>query len=125
MASRGARKSGVLRHRLTAGALLFAILLLSLASDRFHNHTGAEEALVSFSGSARGDSFDRHVPSPETRRPLVCVACLHHRTYGVSSSDSLGEGPMVVLPEVPPAPAPVPPPAPHSRPAGLRAPPTA
>ena len=125
MASQGPRSKRVLRHRLTAVALLFAILLLNLAADRFHNHSGAEEALVSFSGSTRGDSFNRHAPFPESRRSVVCVACLHHRTYGVSSSDGLVEGPVVVLPEVPPVPAPVPPPAPHSRPAGLRAPPTA
>ena len=122
MASQGPRSR---RVRLTAVALLLAILLLSLAADRFHNHSGAEEALVSFSGSTRGDSFNRHAPFPESRRSVVCVACLHHRTYGVSSSDGLVEGPVVVLPEVPPVPAPVPPPAPHSRPGGLRAPPTA
>ncbi|MCI0409702.1 MAG: hypothetical protein L0191_14260 [Acidobacteria bacterium] len=125
MVSQGARARRVLRHRLSAVALLFSILLLNLASDRFHNHLGAEEALASFSRSSRGESLNRHPPFPESHRPVVCVACLHHRTYGVSSSDGLGEGPTAVLPEVPLAPAPIPPPAPHSRPAGLRAPPSA
>ena len=123
--SKSTRKSRVLRRRLPAVALLISILLLSLAADRFHNHSGAEEALISYSGSPRGEGLDRRAPFPETHRPVVCVACLHHRTYGVSSSDGLGEGPIAVLPEVPPAAPAVPPPVPHSRPAGLRAPPTA
>jgi len=123
--SKNARKGWVLRRRVSAVALLGSIFFLSLASDRFHNHSGTGEALASFHGSSRGENLDLRTPSPAARRPVVCVACLHHRTFGVNSSDSLGEGPMVVLPEVPLPAAPVPPPAPLSRPACLRAPPTA
>jgi hypothetical protein len=125
MVTTGARNSRVLGHRLSAISLLLSILLLSVASDRFHNHSGAEEALFLSSGSPQDESFNRHAPFPESHRPLVCVACLHHRTYGVGSPNSLHEGPIVVLPDIPGLPAPAPPPAPLSRPAGLRAPPTA
>ena len=117
------RRVRVLRDRISAFALLFALLFLTLASDRLHNHAGVEEAFVA--RSASGPTLDTEVGAVQSRKPLVCVACLHHRTYGMSSSDKLAEGPPVSLPEAPLTPSSVPPPAPLARPAGLRAPPLA
>ena len=123
MAIAGARKARVLRDRISAFALLLALLILTLASDRLHNHSGVEEVFIASSTS--GPALAREASATQSRKPLVCVACLHHRTYGMSSSDKLAAGPMVSLPEAPPALALVPPPAPLTRPAGLRAPPLA
>ena len=106
----GARKARVLRDRISAFALLLALLILTLASDRLHNHAGVEEAFVA--GCSSGPALAREASTPQSHKPLVCVACLHHRTYGVSASDGLAQGPMVSLPEALPTPAPVPPPAP-------------
>ena len=39
MVSKGARTGSILRRRVSAVPLLFSILLSSLASDRFHNHS--------------------------------------------------------------------------------------
>jgi len=119
----GARQVRVFRDRLSAIALLLALLLLTLASDRLHNHSGVDEAFIA--GASRGPSLSRHASLPQSRRPVVCVACLHHRTFGLYATADLTEGPVVILAEPPAAPAHVPPPAPMARPAGLRAPPLA
>ena len=119
----GARKARVLRDRISAFALLLALLILTVASDRLHNHPGVEEGFLA--PASTGPTLSGEAAASQSRRPLVCVACLHHRTFGLSSSDRLAEGPVLCLPDAPLVPAPVPPPAPLTRPAGLRAPPSA
>ena len=117
------RSGRMLGQRLAAVPILLSLLLLNIASDRLHNHSGAEEGLVSVAPSPAGAHWAGPLASHPSRRGVVCVACLYHRTYGVGPSAGLFVGRTAALPNARLALAPVPPPAPHSRPAGLRAPP--
>ena len=125
MASWDTRKAWGLQRRIASCALLLVLLLLNIASDRLHNHPGIEEWLSRAAPSARGDAWTLLADSETSRRPMVCLACLHHRTLGVGPIDYLPEGRLVATVRLRLSPVHLPPPAPFSRPAGLRAPPTA
>jgi hypothetical protein len=125
MANEDARKTKGLRRRIVSSALLLALLLLNIASDRLHNHPGIEEWLSRASQSARGQVWTLLADSETSRRPMVCLACVHHRIVGMGPIDSLPEGRSTVTAHLGLSPVLLPPPAPFSRPAGLRAPPIA
>src|SRR5580765_3202641 len=108
----------------TAVVTLLSLTLLTVASDRMHNHPATEAALVSLSPSTP------HLESPSSPLPagssrnVPCPACIHHRTCWLGPAATLPEGRMlaIVAPRRGVSPAP-PPAAPAARPAGLRAPP--
>src|SRR5882672_9860021 len=99
-------------RRWTAGVLLFAILFLAGASDRLHNHPGAEPGV--------------RLPPPvvsahavlTTSQPVrftggaPCLACLHNRTFSVGPSDTAPSGHQEARLSEPRAALPTPPPAP-------------
>jgi len=84
-------------RRAATHVVLVSLLLSLLASDRLHNHPGADEHLTL---AARGASRARltTVPGPTVPgRPLPCPACLYHRTFSVDPSERAPEGRLVVV----------------------------
>ena len=125
MALWGDRNPAISLRRGTALLLLCSVLFLAVASDKFHNHPGADSESSSRLLSPPQPSLILKGESGGHTRPLVCIACLHHRTYGLGPFAGMLQGRPVVIPDATLGEVPFPPPAPLSRPTGLRAPPTA
>jgi len=112
-------------RRGTALLLLCSVLFLAVASDRFHNHPGADSESFTRLLSPPQPCLDLKGKPAGHTRPLICIACLHHRTYGLGPFAGMLQGRPVAIPEATLGEVPFPPPAPLPRPTGLRAPPTA
>lgn len=112
-------------RRWTAGVLLFATVLLVGASDRLHNHSGAEPGVQLPARGISGRPILSTVQPVRFSGSVPCLACLHNRTFSMAPTDATLSGRQEAR-ESQPCPAlPTPPPAPTARPALLRAPPIA
>ncbi len=112
-------------RRWTAGILLFAIVFLAGASDRLHNHSGAEPGVVLAASGALDRPVLANVQPVRFTGNAPCLACLHNRTFSVGPADSAPSSHQEVQVSEPSPTLPAPPPAPTARPALLRAPPLA
>ena len=107
----------------TAALTLLSLTVLTVASDRMHNHPATEAALTTLSTSTpRLESGSSPHPARSSRN-VPCPACIHHRTCWLGPTATLPEGRMLAVVAPRCAVSPSPPPAPAARPAGLRAPP--
>jgi len=107
-------------RRATAQVVLISLLVAALASDRLHNHDGADDSL---SGPAvPGSSSVRLTTGAGPTLP--CPACLYHRTFSMDPSGRAPEARQAAVSSGEPVPAdPHPPATPTVIRTGPRAPP--
>ncbi|HMC83624.1 MAG TPA: hypothetical protein VKL61_10375 [Candidatus Polarisedimenticolia bacterium] len=112
-------------RRWTAGVLLTAIVFLVGASDRLHNHSGAEPGVQLLAPWTSGRPVLATAQPVRFTGSVPCLACLHNRTFSVGPTDTAPSGHQEAHVSEPCPALPTPPPAPTTRPVLLRAPPLA
>jgi len=78
-------------RRAATHVVLLSLVLALLASDRLHNHPGADDHLMLAAPGTPGDRFTTGPGPTVPGRTLPCPACLYHRTFSMDPSERAPE----------------------------------